>query len=67
MPHGLGLLRMLLVMACMAKTDQIIIHKDQLRVLIRMLDVVYLSGLSDPAIPPALPALVVVAAQDLPA
>ena len=60
-----ALFRVLRIVTRMTQADQIAVIVDQLRIFIRVLDVVYLGGLPQSSVPLADLALVSIAAQDI--
>lgn len=64
MLHRRSLLRVLRIVAGVAKADEIIIHIRQLRILIHVLDVMHFCRFGQPAVSPAVPAHVAIPAQN---
>lgn len=60
-----ALFRVLRIVTRVTQADQIAVIVDQLRIFIRVLDVVYLGGLPQSSVPLADLALVSIAAQDI--
>lgn len=64
MLHRCSLLRVLRIVAGVAKADEIIIHISQLRILVHVLDVMHFCRFGQPAVPPAVPAHIAVPAKN---